>query len=133
FQSFAGQPYHARVVATDMLYVDVEDMQDSVMVQTLLSEIDSFAKIANDPGLVWEARLARAYYNLRHGPGSVQDKTAQFKAFVDSAAQERENIIQARALKLLTFTYWDHNSDYEKLFKTYHELEDIISRLSPSQ
>src|SRR5690554_1610794 len=133
FQSFAGKPYHTRAINTDRLYLYVEHLSNPQNAAPILDQILEIGKRSGDAHLKWEALLLHQYFNLKHGEDSVENKIQKLKDFSLQAGKNDQLIIQARAIKFIAFTFWEHYPDYEKLFKTYHELEELISHLNPSE
>ena len=133
FQNMVGKTYADRVVVTDFLLTDMEFMQDSIKADFILNRIDEIADSSGDQNLVWEARLLREYNHLMQGSGPFPQRIARMEDLANRAGRAGQYLIQARALKIVSFRYWFEFPNYEKLFQTYHALEEVLERLDPEE
>ncbi len=133
FQNMAHKTYSQRAVEANLLYKHMENMTDSVEAYRIFGQLESIARNSKDGNMEWELELLKTNYQLKNGSGSFTSRIAQMQALADQFRRERKPIMEARALKFIAFTFIMDYQNYEKLFKTYHSLEQIIADLSPEE
>lgn len=133
FQNMAQKPYPQRAVETSMLYRHMEAITDSVEAYRIFDQLERIARDSKDRNIRLELELLKTNYQLKNGSGTFPERIAHMQALADRFGQEGMRLMEARALKFISFIYIVDFHDYEKLFKTYHSLEQIIAQLYPEE
>lgn len=133
FENIADKPYSQRAVETSVLYRHMEAITDSVEAYRIFDQLEHIAEESKDRDMRWELKLLKANQQLIHGSAAFPQRIAHMQKLADRFGQERMGLMEARALKFISFRYITDFQDYEKLFKTYHSLEQIIAHLSSEE
>lgn len=133
FRSMIHTPYSERALETDLIHKRIEGLTDTTQAYELLRQLASIAHASGDRELIWESELLTTFYQLIHGVAPFPQRIAQMKELADRAGHEGVWQIQARALKLISLRYWIDLLDYEKTFKTYRELQQVLQRMTPEE
>lgn len=133
FHSLLPMSYAQRAIETAILYRKFESIQDAEHVQGIL---DQFAAIVRDSGntdMRWEVELLKYYWQLMKGSAPLEQRIAQMQTLAKRAGQEGKLLIQARALKFISYKYLLKLREYDKIFNNYTVLEQVLDQLSPEE
>lgn len=133
FRKMAHKPYSERAVETDFIYKFMDHLNDPIKADSILKNLSDIALSSDDNQLVWESEFLKSYYLMMHGSKPFPERIARMKALADSAGHEGVFYIQARALKFIAIRYRKDLRDYQKLFKTYDALQQVLELMSPDE
>lgn len=133
FRRIMDQPYADRAVESDMVFKGIEVIDDSVRAYSILREISRLANQTGEALNRWETELLFAYYDLINGSEPLAQRIGRMQALADRAGRVGVWQIQGRALKNVAISYWYDLQNYDKTFETYHELEQVLEKMSPSE
>lgn len=128
YDSILHQPLHKKSKTLLQLY-GITGRTDSAS-EKKLQDFYEFAKAHDDTGLKYEARLLRVYDSWRKEIITVDKAAVLGREIALEAALQNNWIVETRAYRYVAFMYWK-DQEYEKMFKVFHTLEELLERIKP--